>query len=163
MNANRRLVIALCISLAVNVFAAGFVVARALHRSERVRERAGERAMHGPFMGPRGLLGLDAGAKARPVVTELMKRHGEGFRAERSELRKSRRAVHDALAADTFDAAQLERALTDLRARTQSSQARMHVALVELARSLPPEQRRGLAKRAHVLEMPEPPSRMQRR
>jgi uncharacterized membrane protein len=90
------------------------------------------------------------------LVEGLMKRRGPELRKERGALRAARRAVHDALVQQPFEAAALERALGELRARTGSSQARMHEALLELARELSPEQRRRLAKRAHVLGVDAP-------
>lgn len=140
----RWLVIALVISAALNLFALGFVAARSMRPHDHGR--------HGPFMGPRGMMREGVGPEARPLVDKVMAHHGEALRAERKELRQARRAVRDALLREPFDATQLERALAGLRARTDSSQQRMHEALVELARTLPREQRKHLARRAHALD-----------
>ena len=139
------LVIALVVSVAFNLFALGFIAARAL----RPRD---PHAMHGPFMGPHGLMKDGLGPQGEPMIDKVMARHGQSLRNERGELRQARRAVRDALLSEPFDAAQLERALAALRARTDSSQTRMHEALVELARSLPLEQRKLLARRAFALD-----------
>ena len=53
--------------------------------------------------------------------------------------------MRTALSAEPFDAQALERALGELRASTADSQALMHTALLEVARSLPVDQRRRLA------------------
>lgn len=147
----RRLSIALAVSVALNLFIAGFFVARGVSG----RGMHGGRHHHGPFLGPRALLEA-GGPEAEPLVEGLMKRHGPELRKERGALRSARRGVHDALSREPFDAAALERALAELRARTGSSQAQMHEALVELARQLPAEQRKRLAKRAHVLGVDAP-------
>jgi Spy/CpxP family protein refolding chaperone len=145
----RWLVIALVISAAFNLFALGFIAARALRPHGHGH---GPHAEHGPFMGPRGMMREAFGSETRPLVDKVMARHGESLRGERMELRRARRAVRDALLQEPFDAAQLERALAGLRARTDSSQQHMHEALVELARTLPLEQRKRLAKRASAFD-----------
>lgn len=139
----RWVLIALVISAALNLFALGFIAARSLRPHHHEHHVA-----RGPFMGPRGMMREGFGPEARPLLDAIMDRHRESLRGERSELRKARRAVRDALVAEPFDPAQLERALAGLRARTDSSQQRMHAALVELARTLPAEQRKLLARRA---------------
>lgn len=137
----RWVLIALVVSAALNLFGLGFIAARSLHPPHMHGE-------HGPFMGPRGMMREGFGPEARPMLDKIMERHGASLRGEHGELRKARRAVRDALLQEPFDPAQLERALAGLRARTDSSQARMHEALVELARTLPLDQRKLLARRA---------------
>jgi uncharacterized membrane protein len=144
----RWLVMALVISAAFNLFALGFIAARSLRPHEH-----GRHAEHGLFMGPRGMMRDGFGSDARPLVDKVMARHGDSLRAERMELRKARHAVRDALLHEPLDAAQLERALAGLRTRTDSSQQRMHEALVELARTLPLEQRKLLAMRAAAFDV----------
>ena len=149
---SRWLAIALVISVALNLFALGLVAARAMRPGPHERARG-----YGPFMGPHGL--LQDGDGAEPIAKRVMQRYGEDLRREHRELREARRAVREALEAEPLDAGRLERALGELRARTDSSQTRMHAALVELARSLPLEQRKKLARRAHVLESARAPAR----
>jgi len=141
----RWLVVALVVSVSFNLFALGFVAARAM-RPHR------HRAEHGPFMGPRSLARDGFGPKARPMLDDVMKRHGDEMRQDRKELRRARRAVRDALLREPLDVPVLEQALAGLRARTDGSQARMHQALVELAKTLPLEHRKRLARRAHAFE-----------
>jgi hypothetical protein len=50
-SATKRLAIALAISVAANLFVAGFVIARAVYHVPHHRE-----GMHGPFLGPHGML-----------------------------------------------------------------------------------------------------------
>jgi len=144
----RWLLIALAISIALNLFAIGFLAARAL----RPHAMHGDHDGHGPFMGPRGLMREGFGPNAAPVLDQVMARHGDDLRKARGELKRTRREVRDALLAEPFDAARLERSLSDLRAQTDSTQAHMHEALVELASSLPLEQRKHLARRALAFE-----------
>jgi Spy/CpxP family protein refolding chaperone len=141
---SRTLQVVLAVSLAFNVFVLGFIAARAFrpHGHDRTR---------GPFLGPHGLLD-DAEPGARPAVERVMKRHRTAMRSEHRELRDARRAVRKAFEAEPFDPKALERALAGLRARTESSQARVHAALVELASELPKDARKRLGRRAHMLD-----------
>ena len=152
----RWMVVALVLSVAFNLFALGFIAARA-RKPHGLQHAHGD---HGPFLGPRGLMREGFGPEARPIVEKVMQRHRAALHSEHGELRRARRAVRDALLNEPFDAAKLEGALAALRARTDSSQARMHEALVELAGTLPREQRKLLARRALAFEalgMGEPP------
>ena len=147
----KRLSIALAVSVALNLFGAGFLVSRALHREHGPRmphmpPPAQELVDVSPFMGPRGLLGCGAGPHAEPRVREVMRAHGKELREGRGELRERRHAVEDALRAEPFDPAALTTALTALRASTNAAQERMHSALVDLAKTLSPEERHGLAR-----------------
>lgn len=153
----RWMIVALVLSVAFNLFALGFIAARAL----KPHGPHGEHGQHGPFLGPHGMMREGFGPEARPLLDKIMKQHGDQLRGERGELRRARRAVRDALLNEPFDAGQLEHALSELRARTDSSQARMHEALLELARTLPLAQRKLLARRALAFEalgMGEPPA-----
>src|SRR5262245_62981550 len=99
------------------------------------------RAHHGPFLGPRGLLGEHAGPEAERSLREVMKHHGPHLREHGRALRDARRAVATALSAEQFDPKALEAALSALRQQTAESQQRMHGALMELAPTLDREQR----------------------
>lgn len=139
----RKLVIAISISLALNLFFAGFLVARAvLGRGHG--GRFGGDDPHGPFG---ALMGEpQAWRSAEPQVRDVMKRHHESLRARGGELRQAQREVADALTAEPFDRARLERALATTRAQTEASQKEMHDGLIELAASIGPEERRRLAR-----------------
>lgn len=147
----KRLSIALAVSVALNLFGAGFLVSRALHREHGPRmphmpPPAQELVDVSPFMGPRGLLGSGAEPRLLPHVREVMRAHGDGLRQDRGALHERRRAVEDALRAEPFDDAALSQALGSLRQSTLAAQERMHTALVELAKKLPAEDRQRLAR-----------------
>jgi uncharacterized membrane protein len=135
---SKGLVIALVVSLGLNVFLGSFIAARAMHRRAQI-EQVGD----GPFWGPRGLM-RDRKGPLADKARGLMARNGAAFAAERARLREAQRKVGAALAAEPFDADALARALAELREATARSQQLMHGALVDLARELPPEQRREL-------------------
>lgn len=135
----RKLAIALCVSLALNLFLAGFLAARAAFG----RRPHGPRDPRGPFAAM-----MEGEPGEADVVREVMRRHHDALRGERSRLRDARREVTEALAADPFERARLERALAETRAHTAASQRAMHDALVEIVDGLEPEQRGRFARRA---------------
>ena len=146
----KRLSIALAVSIALNLFGAGFLVSRMLHprHPPTLAPMLGtdDEQRGNPFMGPHGLLGSGAEPHLVPHVREVMRAHGDGLRQDRGALRERRRAVEDALRAEPVDAAALSQALGSLRQSTLSAQERMHTALVDLAKQLPAEDRKKLAR-----------------
>jgi uncharacterized membrane protein len=138
----KRLVIALAASVAVNLFLGGFLTSRAFMH----KQRRDHRTASGPFLGPRGLLGPGGLANATPEVKNVLEQHREGLRNHRRRMHEARRAVAEALRAEPFERGRLEQALADARTATDASQAAMHAALVEVAATVGPEERRKLAR-----------------
>lgn len=136
----KRLAIALALSVALNLFVAGFVAMRVLHGG-----RHHPRGPHGHFIGPRGLSGGDPAIKQ--AVRGAMQRRGGELRAHGERLHAARTAVSAAFGAEPFDAPALRQALSDLRVQTELSQRLMHESLIEVAPALTPEQRARLARR----------------
>ena len=167
----KRLVIALAVSLSLNLFFIGFGVGR----------RSGLRGMHmrggppgmgmdhgmdhgmgagagrgaemrrgmerGMELGPRGLLhraGLD---DAGPEVEKIIDAQRAVLRSQRDAIGATREHVADALQAEPFDAQKFAEALTELRTQTGQLQTQMHGTFVEVAKRLSKEQR---AKVAHT-------------
>ncbi len=145
----RRLVVALCVSLGLNLFGAGFVVARRV-----LQHRHGEQ--HGAMLGPRGFLGRAGLRDAGPNLQRIVGAKRDQLRAQRAGLRAARDEVRAALVQEPFDRAKLEAALAKLRAETTQMQATMHQTLVELAASLDAPQRKHLAQVPWLLH-PRPP------
>jgi len=139
----RRLVIALAVSVALNLFLVGFIAMRA-YRGGSHHER-GDR--HGQELGPRAL-GRDGDPQSDQAMRRVMQRREAALRAQGQKLRATRGAVSAAFRAEPFDARVLARELAELRAQTAESQRLMHEALVEVAPTLTPEQRARLARRA---------------
>lgn len=127
----RRLSWALALSIGLNLFLLGFGGAR-WWRMQRPHE-----APHAePHDGPHGR-GHAVWRRLVPPTPEL--------RAQHRTLSDARQAVRDALTAEPYDGAQLERTLGALRATTSKSQELLHERLVQEAAKLTPEQRRELA------------------
>jgi Spy/CpxP family protein refolding chaperone len=82
-----------------------------------------------------------------PEVAAVLERNRERVREQRQATRAARAAVRDALLAEPFDRAALERAFAGLREQRAQAQAAAHATVVELAEKLGPEQRRKLARR----------------
>lgn len=137
----RRLVIVLSVSLALNLFFAGFLVARAAFGRRGPR---GPQDMHEPFA---AMMGGEPGGDD-DLARKIMHRHRDALSSERKGLREARRETVEALVAEPFARERLERALEQTRVHTAASQRAMHDALVEYAEGLDPEQRRRFARRA---------------
>jgi hypothetical protein len=136
----RKLSIALAVSVALNLFALGFLVARGFH---------GHRGHGGP---PEAREELHArhGRKARgfgPYAAELSEARRTAMRSHRRGIADAQRAVTRALAAEPFDRAALQAALQALRAQQAAAGEAAHDALVELAGKLDAPGRRALAER----------------
>lgn len=147
----RSLSVALAVSLALNVFLAGFLAAQALRPSE------GRPSAAGPMLFRAGEALGDPG---HPAIREVMRAHRQELRAHRRAIREARREVHESMVAEPFDQERLSAALASLRAETTSSQVLLHRALVQLATSMTPEQRARLSK---LSEEPPPRSRSRNR
>jgi uncharacterized membrane protein len=121
-----HLKVILAVSLGLNLALAGLWAGRSLER--RRHEPPAAMTHHGP-RGPWG-----------GVI------HHRGFAGEGRMMRDARMPVRAALEKEPFDAAELERALSELREKTSASQAKVHAALVDVATKATPEERRELAR-----------------
>lgn len=144
---SKRLIIALVVSVAVNLLLGGVFVGAAIQRH---RLRA-ERGMMMPP--PRGFGPREAGPRddQRAPRAEHMPRdwrEGRGprrgpmfdglladdLRPRREVIGKARAAVHDALVQEPFDSAALDRSLTAFGTETMTTQDILHKRIVELSK-----------------------------
>jgi len=104
--------------------------------------------MHGPLGGPEGKGGMVMATvppDLKPIIRDKLKARGSEFRVEKEKMRALRLQVADALAAEPFDPARLDTALTALE---QSAGKLLHHAqegLAQIAGELTPEQRKQWA------------------
>lgn len=137
---DKRLAIALSISVALNLFFAGFVVARRLARPERRGPDAAALQVDAPHHVMHALRQAGGGVHARHVLEA----HRGELRVQRRAMREARRAAVEALAAEPFDRAAVERALAAVRERVADSQRLAHEVVLEVAAELPPRERARL-------------------
>lgn len=138
----QRLSVALAVSLALNLFFGGFVVARMMLR----RHHTHQMGPH-PMEGPIGMLRDVDDPKLRKHMQRLFEGQREHFERDREQIRAARQKVGHALEREPPDHAELEAAFNELRSATTASQARLHHTLIELAPELTPEQRAKLIRR----------------
>jgi len=139
----RKLSIALAVSVALNLFALGFLAARGFHgaRGHEGRPDVAEERMRGG----RGALGFG------PYAAELSEARRSAMRSHRQAVAEAQRAVSAALAAEPFDRAALQTALQALRVQQTAAGGAAHDALVELAEKLDAPSRRALSERGRRL------------
>ncbi len=169
---SRRLVIALTISGALNLFLLGFIVARGFDRQpSHVHDHPAHGRAH-PGMhheGPKRRGGPEARGERRArkgggrmdgmrmmramrgmelddEAAALLEARREVMREHRKTLRAARKAVREAMHAEPFDPAALEAAFATQRKAHGDSQAAAHETMTQLAAKLSAEQRAQLMK-----------------
>jgi uncharacterized membrane protein len=129
----KRLLIALCVSLGLNLLAAGIVLGRSF-------DRGGQR---GPARA------RDGGVPRGPEKPEAMLHRGPGRRdpamlESRRSARRAREEARAILEKEPFDSAAFDAALARLRSETTRGQELLHRRVSENAKQGTPEQRRKL-------------------
>jgi uncharacterized membrane protein len=123
----RNLVLALVVSVVVNVFFVGLLAGRFMRSATRdVRAPEAFEIEAAPMRG-------------------VWRKRDAVLRPRSDAVDAARHAVRDALVAEPFNAEALEAALSGLRTQTDAAQVALHRALVDAARELSPEDRRRLA------------------
>jgi Spy/CpxP family protein refolding chaperone len=125
------LLVALIVSLCVNLLLAGMMVGGRWHGG------------HGGYRG----FWTSVPEEARPLMKEVFDSHRTEFDARRDKVRQARKKVAEILKADTIDQAQLDQALSELVQQSQAMREFGYGVMIEVAKKLPPEQRREMAER----------------
>ena len=133
----RWLVVALALSLALNIAVLGFYIGTAGGGMPRL-----SRTSFDPTVGIGRLLRFLPEERREAVADRDARRQ---VRASLRTLRVAQRAVDDALVQEPFDANALTTALERFREQFAASQMRSHAALVDICRKLTPEERTLLA------------------
>lgn len=134
----RLVPVLLALSLAANVFLGGFIAGRLL----------GPHGMH--HGGPRGPGAFEAQAmtpEGREIVRAAFKAERESLIASKRESVRLRAQVSEALAAEPFDRAAVERAVEALQAEDAAHRRRVATILIAAAGKLSPADRKALAER----------------
>lgn len=138
----RRLTLALAISVGLNLFAGGFVVARMLRHPPH-SEGFGPHAMAGPM----GILEDIDNPDARERVRRTLSGRMDHFERGRGKMRNAREKVAQAMEREPPDAVELGAAFSDLREATTEAQAEIHSTLIEVAPTLTRQQRADLMRK----------------
>jgi len=139
MNRSRWLIIALAVSVALNIAAVGFIAGHAT--SERFRP-----PFANPVFGVNSLI-RDLPDARREELFRALREHARGLRPPVREMRRAQTELKDALDADEFDPAVAAAALESFRQSLCDSMARSNEAFVALAERMSPEERRWLVER----------------
>lgn len=121
------LLVALIVSLCVNLLLAGMMIGGRWHDGPRHR-----------WMG-------NVPEQARPVMEQVFDAHRPEFDARRDAIRQARMKLADMLKADPVDQAQLEQAMDDYLQKSMAMRQFGMQVMVEIAQKLPPEVRREMA------------------
>ena len=136
---SRRLAVGLAVSLALNVFALGFIVARLSLGHPPLPPPTPK-----PGFGARQFLHAEEG----PAMRRLLKPYGAKLRPQRRAMREARTAVADAVVSEPVDEAKLRQALDALREQTAESQKAMHESLLGVVGDMSPTERKKIARAA---------------
>lgn len=136
MRSSKGLLVALGISLALNLALIGFVAGRASLTG--MKHLAPDPSL-GAFRLVRQLPD-----KRREALRPLMREHYRGIRPKLRQLHAAQTQIRDALGSETYQPAELERALGEFRAALLASQEHSHRALIRLASDMSADERQQL-------------------
>lgn len=134
MNRQSALLLALLVSVAINLLAAGVMIGRGT---------AGP-----PVTPPAAWAARELEPEARRLVRDRMRREVGNVRPLRRELADAHRAIREAISAEDYSARALKDALARLRTVDGRYRQLLHDNVAELAAELPREQRVALLRAA---------------
>jgi uncharacterized membrane protein len=136
----------LVVSLGINIFLGSMIVGRHFHRP------------HGEMFAERAVPGADRPLRRiamrmfssipddqRPILEQAFADQRRNFQTAGQASRDARERLRTVLSTEPFDAAALDRAFADLRARTEEVQKVMHATIASAAVKMSPEGRKRLA------------------
>lgn len=144
MNRFRWASLALILSLGVNVLVLGIVIGRGspLHMFGAIDQRIHHLDPTAGYFAVLRTWPEDRRKIFRPILGE----HLQGMRAHFQEMPRLHKDIQRTLKLEPFDPAALETALGKLREHLQVSQEKTHTSLVELAKTMPVDERIRLAR-----------------
>ncbi len=145
---NKGLLAALALSVIVNVFAIGFISGRLLTHGGPPAPGL-ERIGGGAGGGMRMLRHTDVlPEERREAFREALRAGMPAMREQRREIRRLRRAYNEALVADPWDRATVEKARSDLQAEQTRQHKMIGDAMINAFEQLTPEERALLMEEA---------------
>ena len=118
MNSNRWLVLALLVSLGVNLLIAGVVIGRHLDGGPPGR-------MHFEWL----MQDLDDATRSK--IRQNMHEQMKNSRPYRHDLRQAQHALHEAIIAEPFEEKQVKAAMAEVRAASARLQQTMHDQMIQ--------------------------------
>ncbi len=151
----KGITIALIASLALNVFAIGFISGRIIKPNH---PPSALEAPHSRMDNPRGFMqrAKDLPPESRNAFRHAIRSNIPKLRAQRKEIYKLQRTYYDALRAEKWDRATVEAALGDLQEARDRGRAMIDQAFLDAVESLDADARAQLLHRA---EKDAPPHR----
>ena len=147
MSRQSLLVLALVLSLGLNLVVAGVAI--------------GRKGREPPAPPPMAWAARDLAPETRQLVRLRMRDEVEAVRPLRRELREAHAAVRRAVSATDYDPAALKAALGRLRSVNDRYRQLLHDNVADLAAELPPQERMALLRsalqRAESRRLPGPP------
>jgi len=143
----RGITIALLLSLALNVFAVGFLSGRVITSGPRAPEPA---PIHHGADHPMGIMrhAKDLPPESRETFRKAIRADIPKLRAHQREMRKLQRAYYATLRAEEWDRAAVETAQNNLQEARDQGRALIDNAFLDALESLEPEKRILLLERA---------------
>ncbi|NOX82307.1 MAG: periplasmic heavy metal sensor [Alphaproteobacteria bacterium] len=145
----KGITIALIASLALNVFAIGFISGRIIKPNHQPSAQTLE-APHHRMDNPRGFMqrAKDLPPESRNAFRHAIRSNIPKLRAQKKEIYKLQRTYYDALRADKWDRATVETALGDLQEARDRGRAMIDEAFLDAVESLDADARAQLLHRA---------------
>lgn len=149
LRAKPWLLIALFVSLVLNLFLGGIVAGRIASGSPiggpgRAWSGGSDHG-EGPARQFMQRMAASLPSEYRPSFEAVVAKHRPNVSQAGSRVREARAKVREAMLKEPFERAALEAAFADLRTRSDALQAALHAAIVEGAADLPPDARQRLA------------------
>lgn len=147
----RGLIVALVLSLALNVFAAGFITARIAGPHGPPPRHEEGRSFDNPFRLMRHAEALPPGSREafRAAIEEKL----PALRAQHEEMRRLRRELWEEMSGDSWDRAALETRMEEIRQTQARQREAFDAAFLAAFETLSPEDRQTLIKAAEERRM----------
>lgn len=131
-------IVALVLSVSLNVFIAGLIAGRASRGDAPPRRNAGSGLERFIATVP---------AEARPVIRRALRDNRSGLQELVADVRQARRDAASVVGSEPFDSAAFEASLASVRDRSRALEAAVHGIIAEAIDELTPEMRAEMAAR----------------
>lgn len=140
----RWLIIALVLSLSINMFVAGWYAGQVGHVEQSRQDTAKPQA--NPLRATLDSLSKDLSPESARLLRRALRARTPEIRPELQNLRQARKELRNALAAEPFDEGRVTKAQQSIRRSTAILQNALHETLVDVAAKMPAHDRQLLAR-----------------